>query len=229
MLGQKTSRTRQVSVVVVGLGRFGGAVAASLSRQGIDVLGIDADAEIVQKWSNELEHVVQLDATHDEALAQVGIGEFDRAVVAIGNDVEASVLSAVALVEAGVPEIWAKAVSRKHGRILAKMGVQHVIYPDWSMGERVAHVVGGGMIDYMGFEDDFALARTRAPRETWDRTLAESVPRSRHGVTIVGLKRPSEDFTYARPDTQVLRGDELIVSGQTARVEAFCALSDLPA
>lgn len=228
MLG-RTPRPRPVSVVVIGLGRFGGAVAASLSRQGVEVLGVDVDAAIVQKWSHQIEHVVQADATDDAALAQLGVGEFDRAVVAIGNDVEASVLSAVALVEAGVPEVWAKAITRKHGRILGKIGVQHVIYPDWSMGERVAHIVAGGMTDYMGFEDGFAIARTRAPRETWDRSLAESRPRSRHQVTIVGLKRAGEDFTYAQPDTRVQRGDELIVSGRTDHVEAFCSLGDLPA
>lgn len=228
MLG-RNPRPRQVSVVVIGLGRFGGAVAASLSRQGIDVLGVDTDPAIVQKWSGQIEHVVQADATDDAALAQLGVGEFDRAVVAIGNDVEASVLSAVALVEAGVPEVWAKAITRKHGRILGKIGVQHVIYPDWSMGERVAHIVAGGMTDYMGFEDGFAIARTRSPRETWDLPLAQSLPRSRHGVTIVGLKRTGENFTYAQADTVVRRGDELIVSGPTDRVEAFCSLTDLPA
>lgn len=223
----RTRRSDELSVVVIGLGRFGGAVAASLSRRGIDVVGVDVDAHVVQKWSHQIEDVVQLDATDDAALAQLGVGDFDRAVVAIGNDVEASVLSAVALVEAGVPEIWAKAITRKHGRILGKIGVQHVIYPDWSMGERVAHIVAGGMTDYMGFEDGFAIARTRAPRETWERALGESRPRSRHGVTIVGLKRPGEDFTYAQAETVVRRGDELIVSGPTHLVEAFSALSDV--
>lgn len=227
MLG-RNPRPRQVSVVVIGLGRFGGAVAASLARRGIDVVGVDIKPGVVQRWAQQIEHVVQADATDDEALARLGVSEFDRAVVAIGNDVEASVLSAVALVEAGVPEVWAKAITRKHGRILGKIGVQHVIYPDWSMGERVAHIVAGGMTDYMGFEDGFAIARTRAPHETWDRTLGQSQPRTLHGVTIVGLKRPGEDFTYAQADTVVQRGDELIVSGPTDRVEAFSRLADLP-
>ena len=215
---------QNVSVVVIGLGRFGTSVAESLVNLGQEVLAIDDDPALVERWSDELTHVVQADSTDDQALQQLGVGDFDRAVVAIGADIEASVLTVLALSEAGVPDIWAKAISRKHGRILERVGAHHVVYPERSMGERVAHMLTGGMMEYLEFDDEFSIARARAPRETWGRPLSESTPRTRHGVTVVGVKRVGEDFTYATPDTRVEPHDQLIVSGATERVERFCAL-----
>ena len=210
------------SVVVIGLGRFGSAVADSLVRMGQEVLAIDEDPALVEKWADDLTHVTQADSTDEQALRQLGVSDFDRAVVAIGTDIEASVLTVLALSEAGVPDIWAKAITRKHGAILERVGAHHVIYPEYSMGERVAHMLTGGMMDYIEFDDDFSIARTLAPSFTWDKTLAESAPRSKHGVTIVGVKRTGEDFTYARPETLVNRNDHLIVSGPPRLVEKFC-------
>lgn len=217
-------KTDSVSVVVIGLGRFGSAVAESLVNLGQEVLAIDENRELVERWSDELTHVAQADTTDDEALRQLGVANFDRAVVAIGADIEASVLTVLALAEAGVPDIWAKAITRKHGQILERVGAHHVVYPEHSMGERVAHMLTGGMMDYIEFDDAFSIARSLAPRETWDKTLAESSLRNRHGVTIVGIKRQGEDFTYARPETLVERHDQLIVSGPTEKVERFCTL-----
>ncbi len=213
-----------VSVVVIGLGRFGTAVAQSLVNLGQEVLAVDENLALVERWAEELTHVVQADTTDDQALRQLGISDFDRAVVAIGTDIEASVLTVLALAEAGVPDIWAKAITRKHGAILERVGAHHVVYPEHSMGERVAHMLTGSMIDYIEFDDHFSIARAHAPKETWDKTLAESSPRTHHGVTIVGVKRLGEDFTYARPETSVARNDQLIVSGPTDKVERFCNL-----
>ncbi len=220
----RNKKLDSVSVVVIGLGRFGTAVAESLVNLGQEVLAIDEDAGLVERWADELTHVVQADTTDEEALRQLGVGDFDRAVVAIGADVEASVLTVLALAEAGVPDIWAKAVTRKHGSILERVGAHHVVYPEFSMGERVAHMLTGGMMDYIEFDDEFSIARTRAPQETWGKTLAESSPRTHHGVTIVGVKRHGQDFTYARPETTVERHDQLIVSGPTSKVERFCSM-----
>ncbi|MBA2444892.1 MAG: TrkA family potassium uptake protein, partial [Nocardioidaceae bacterium] len=126
--------------------------------------------------------------------------------------------------EAGVKEIWAKAITHKHGLILERVGAHHVVYPEFAMGERVAHMLASSMIDYIEFDDGFSLARTFAPAMTWDKALGESSPRTHYGVTVVGVKRVGSDFTYARPETVVHRGDELIVSGPTGKVESFCAL-----
>lgn len=213
------------SVVVIGLGRFGSAVAESLVRLGHDVLCIDSDPAIVQDWSDRLAHVVQADSCNPDALRQLGVAEFQHAVVGIGINIESSVLTTLALSELGVPDIWAKAVTRNHGRILERTGAHHVVFPEAAMGERVAHLVTGKMIDFIEFDDDFAIVKTRAPREAVGRTLAESALRTRYGITIVGVKRPGLDFAYARPETVILEGDLLIVSGQTAAVERFAAMA----
>jgi trk system potassium uptake protein len=223
-LARKVRTKSSGSVVVIGLGRFGTAVAESLVNLGQEVLAIDNDPGLVQRWADDLTHVVQADSTDEQALRQLGVGEFDRAVVAIGADIEASVLTVLAIAEAGVPDIWAKAITHKHGQILERVGAHHVVYPEHSMGERVAHMLVGSMIDYIEFDDGFSIARTNAPQLTWDKTLADSSPRTHYGVTIVGVKRGREDFTYARPETMVHRHDQLIVSGPTVNVEKFCRL-----
>ena len=213
------------TVLVVGLGRFGEAVAGSLIRMGHEVLGIDENAALVQRMSDRLTQVVQADSTDTEALRQLGVADFERAVVGIGGDLEASVLTVVSLVELGVSNIWAKATNERHGRILESTGAHHVVYPEARMGERVAHMVTGKMIDYIEFDDDYAIVKTRAPAELAGLTLADYGVRSRFGVTIVGIKRPKQDFTYARPETLVEKDDLLIVSGPTALVEKFSAIT----
>jgi trk system potassium uptake protein TrkA len=212
-------------VVIIGLGRFGGAVAQSLMRVGHEVLGIDEDPDVVQRWTDRLTHVVQADATHPEVLQQLGVGQMARAVVGIGDDIEASVLTVLALEEVGVGDIWAKATGERHGRILERTGAQHVVYPEAAMGERVAHLVTGKMIDFIEFEDGFAIAKTGSPTESHGKTLSESAIRSRHGITVVGIKRGRHDFMYAKADTIVEAGDILVISGPTAQVERFAALA----
>lgn len=224
-MSAKKNPTPADSVVVIGLGRFGGSVAASLVRLGHDVLGIDENAEIVQQWADQLTHVVQADTTNSDVLRQLGVKEFSRAVVGIGSDLEASVLTVLALEELGVPDIWAKATSVKHGRILERTGAHHVVYPEAAMGERVAHLVTGKMTDFIEFEDGFAIAKTSAPKEAWGKTLSESALRSKYGVTVVALKRTRADLTYAKADTIVEAGDQLIVAGTAALVETFAALT----
>ncbi|MPZ31053.1 MAG: NAD-dependent epimerase/dehydratase family protein [Rhodospirillales bacterium] len=212
-------------VVVIGLGRFGSAVAQSLVHLGHDVLAIDENAELVQSWASRLTHVVEADSSNPDALRRLGVQDHARAVVAIGSDIEASVLTVLALSELGVPDIWAKAVNSRHGRILERTGAHHVVYPEAAMGERVAHLVTGKMIDFIEFDDGFAIAKTRVPREATGKTLEESGVRSKYGVTVVGVKRPRTDFTYATPETMIERGDLLIVCGSTKLVEKFAALS----
>lgn len=220
----RPSTPKSNNVLVVGLGRFGSAVAESLSGLGHEVLAIEEDLALVQAWSDRLTHVVQADASNIDALRRLGAADFQHAVVGIGSDIEASVLTVLALSELGVPDIWAKAVSANHGKILEKTGAHHVVYPEAAMGERVAHLVTGKMIDFIEFDDGFAIVKTRPPREALGKTLAQSALRSRYGVTVVGVKRRRQDFTYARPETEVLEGDLLIISGPTREVERFAAL-----
>lgn len=211
-------------VLVIGLGRFGSAVAKSLVRLGHDVLAVDERADVVQKFAGDFTHVVSADTTDTEALRQIGAEQFRRAVVGIGTDIEASVLTVLGLSDLGVSEIWAKAISGKHAAILERVGATHVVRPESDMGKRVAHLVTGTMTDFIEFDDGFAIARTRTPQIACARSLEQSALRSRYGVTIVGVKTRGTDFTYARPETVISQSDELIVSGPTSKVEAFCAL-----
>ncbi len=212
-------------VVVLGLGRFGSAVARSLVHLGHDVLAVDERPDVVQRYASDFTHVVAADTTDTEALRQIGAEQFDVAVVGIGTDIEASVLTALGLLDLGVKEVWAKAISGKHAAILERIGVTHVVRPESQMGKRVAHLVTGTMTDFIEFDDGFAIARTRAPECTADRVLTDSNVRQKYGVTIVGVKSRGQDFTYAQADTFVSTGDELIVSGPTPKVEAYCALT----
>ncbi len=209
------------SVVVIGLGRFGSSVAEALSQLGHEVLGIDNDPEVVQSMSAVMAHVVQADATDLETLRQLGVDEFAHAVVSIGHNMEASVLAVLNLSQLRLKDIWAKADTQPHGRIAERVGAHHVVYPEANMGERVAHLVTGKMMDFIEFDDGFAIAKTRAPLETHGKALADSLVRSRRFVTVVGVKRPHQDFIYARPETVIEPGDILIVAGPTRQVEKF--------
>ncbi|QSB17536.1 TrkA family potassium uptake protein [Natronosporangium hydrolyticum] len=210
---------------MVGLGRFGGQVAASLIRLGHEVLAIDEDEQIVQKWADRLTHVVQADATDEDALRQLGVGDLRRAIVGIGTEIEASVLSVLTLNDLGVRDLWAKAISAKHGKILSAVGADHVIYPEAAMGERVAHLIASQMLDFIEFDDGYAMAKVQAPTEAIGRTLGDSKLRSKYGVTVVAVKMTGSDFTYARPETMVYGGALLIVAGKTPDVERFSSVT----
>lgn len=212
-------------IAVIGLGRFGSSLAEELMRRGWEVLGLDEDERLVQRHSDSLTHAATADCTDSEVLRQLGVHEFSTAVVAIGNDVEASILVTSNLLEDGVPNIWAKAISRQHGRILERLGAHHVVLPEHEMGERVAHLVTGRMLDFIEFDDDYALVKTVAPDLVTGVPLGVSAVRTTYGVTVVGIKRPGQDFTYATAETVVEPGDVIIVTGKTPAVEAFAELS----
>lgn len=208
-------------VLVIGLGRFGASIAMTLQDLGTDVLAMDTRAELVQEFSGHLTHVVQADATNLDALQQIGAADFSVAVVGVGTSIESSVLITANLVDLGKPVIWAKAISQAHGKILERIGAHHVVFPEKDAGQRVAHLVNGRLIDYIEFDDGFAIVKMRPPRETVGYTLAQSDIRAKYGVTVVGVKSPGRDFTYATPETMVAQHDLLIVSGHTDLLERF--------
>ena len=208
-------------VLVIGLGRFGAATAQQLVRQGREVLAIERDPQLVQKFSSTLTHVVEADATNVDALRQLGAQEFSSAVVGVGTSIESSVLITANLVDLGIDHLWVKAITPSHGKILKRIGANHVIYPEADAGQRAAHLVGGRMLDFIEFDDGFAIVKMYPPKETQGFTLAESSVRSKYGVTVVGVKSPGEDFTYARADTKVSGRDMLIVSGHVDLLERF--------
>lgn len=211
-------------VLVIGLGRFGAACAGELDRLEREVLAIDANLELVQKWSDRVTHTVQTDARNVEALRQIGAQDFQVAVVAVGSSIEASVLITANLVDLKVPQIWAKAVSQSHGKILARVGANHIVYPEREAGERVAHLVSGRMLDFIRFDDDFVLAKMYPPKFVRGVSLKESSVRTKYKVTIVGVKSPGKPFSYAEANTVVTNHDLIIVSGTNVDIERFAAL-----
>lgn len=208
-------------VVVIGLGRFGKSLADELERDGVEVLAIDKDISRVQDLAGRWTHIVQADATDIQAMEQLGVAEFTKAVIAIGHNLEASVLTAFVLRKLGVADIWAKAITTSQGEILSQVGVAHIVRPEHQMGKRVAHLVRGRMLDYIEFDDGYAIVKTTPPREIIGRSLAEAGVRQRWGVTIVGIKSAGKDFSYATPTSVVNEGDLIIVSGDRRKVEAF--------
>lgn len=215
------AESKNEPVVVIGLGRFGSAIALELTRRGTEVLAIDQSPKKVQSMAGSLTQVVTADCTDIEALRQLGVDEFYRAVVAIGSDLEASILVTSLLVELEIEDIWAKAVTKHHGRILRRVGAHHMVFPEHDMGERVAHLVSGRMLDYMQVDEDFAIVKIKPPREIAGMPLGESKLRARHGITVVALKSDDGAFTYATPDTVLTYDDTILAIGRTGDIEKF--------
>lgn len=215
------SADKRKPVLVVGLGRFGGAVARKLAHMGTEVLGVDTDPQLVQDYAADLTKVVEADCTDGEVLRQLGAADFDTAVVGIGTNIEASVLIVLALSEIGLTNIWAKATNANHARILERIGATHVVFPEESMGERVAHLLNERLLDFIAFDDEFAIARLRAPEAIVGLPLVTSACRKKYNVTVVGVKRAGEAFIHAGPDTIIFPADELVVSGRIGDIERF--------
>ena len=219
------SADRREPVLVIGLGRFGSAVALSLIRMGHEVLGVDANPQLVQSLSDELTQTVEADTTDIEALQALGAGDFASAVVGIGTDIEASVLTVLGLSDLQVPSIWAKATNENHGRILQRTGAHQIVFPEARMGERVAHLLNGRLLDFIQFDDRFAIAKLLAPEQIVGMTLQMSDVRKKYGITVVGIKRLEKDFEYAVPDTWILPEDLMVISGTIEDLERFAALT----
>jgi trk system potassium uptake protein TrkA len=212
------------SVAVIGLGRFGSSLALELMAAGTDVLGIDLDEELVQAMNGQLTQVVRADSTKEEALRQLAVNEFDRVVVAIGDDISASILTSSVLLGMGIPVIWAKANDDRHGIILEQLGVHHVIYPEKDMGRKVAHLVRGAALDYIEVDPGYALVKAAAPAVLLDKRLGDTGLRSAYGVTIAAFKRDAESWRNADADTVLHAGDTILVVGPTSSAENFAQL-----
>ena len=221
---QNAPRTpkKDSGVLVIGLGRFGSAIAATLDRLGQDVLAVERNPELVAQWAGRIA-LVEADAAYPEALEQLGAREFPVAVVGVGSYLEASVLITGNLVDIGIQQIWAKAISNEHARILQRIGAHHVVLPEADAGARVAHLVSGKLLDYIEVEDGFTIVKMRPPKETQGFTLAQSRVRERYGVTVIGVKSPGIDFAYATPSTRLSANDLIIVSGHADLLERFAA------
>jgi len=216
--------TRQ-SFAVIGLGRFGAAMARTLVELGQDVIGIDANEDRVQRVAEFLESVVRLDATDERALRAAGMKDVDVAVISIGENIEASLLVVMLVKELGVPRIIAKAVTPLHGRILEKIGVQRVIFPEREMAMRVAHsLVVPNVIDYIELSRDSSIIDMPAPAPFVGKSLRDLQLRNRYGLMLIAIKRKTAtgggEVTNVAPAAEdvIAEGDVLSLLGSNERL-----------
>ena len=212
------------NVAVIGLGRFGSSLALELVKGGHQVLGIDYDDKIVQSLAGELTHVVSADTTDIETLKELGLADLDCAVVAIGADLEASILTTSLLLQIGVKQLWVTANSSAHGRILEQIGAHHVIFPEYEMGRRVAHMVTGESLDYVQIDEDFVMVKSICPESFDGQTLAELKIRSNYEVTVVAVNSGDGVYAPAFPETKLSAGDLLVVAGRKQPLDEFVQL-----
>jgi trk system potassium uptake protein TrkA len=209
------------AVAVIGLGRFGRAIALELMETGTEVLGIDSDEDIVQSLNGQLTQVVRADTTNEEVLRQLAVHEFDRVIVAIGTDVQSSILTTSILLRMEIPHLWTKAVSDAHGQILSQLGVKHVIYPEHEMGRRVAHLVRGAALDYIEVDDDYAIVKMPPNRIVEGKRLGDTELRQEYGVTVMAVQRGTKEWCNADADTVIEAGDTILIAGPIKKAEAF--------
>jgi trk system potassium uptake protein len=209
---------------VIGLGRFGSAMASTLAELGHDVIGVDGNEDRVRQLADVIPHASQLDATDARALRAAGMQDVDVAVVSIGENIESSVLVVMLLQELGIGRIIAKAVSPLHGRILERLGVSRVIFPEREMAIRVAHgLVLPNVLDYIELSRDFSIVELPAPPEFVGRTLKQLELRPRLGLTLIAIKRttpsgPEETIISPAADETIRQDDVLSLLGSNARV-----------
>jgi trk system potassium uptake protein TrkA len=212
------------TILVIGLGRFGMSLAVTLEELGHEVIGVDVDPRPVAELRDRITQTVEADSTNIDALRQIGAETVRHAIVAIGNNMEASILTTSALVDVGIPDVWAKALSGPHQRILERVGATHVVQPERDMGRRLAHLVTGEAIDYLELDDNFAVVETTTPSELVGMTIAEADIRNRFDVTVVCVRFGNGGFTYASPEQRIDAGTVLVVAGATRDVDRFADL-----
>lgn len=206
--------------VVIGLGRFGASVARALYAQGCDVLAIDNDAEAVEEIADDVTHAVQAEATDEEALKRLGLRNFDVAVIAIGNDVQSSILAALLCKEMGIGYVMAKAQTELHEKVLLRMGVDRVVRPEKDMGVRVARsLTSRNIIEMIELSDVFQLVETHLPEGWSGSSLRQLNVRVRFGINIVAIRRGTELLVSPHGDEILQSGDELVVIGSKQDVE----------
>jgi len=209
-------------VAVIGLGRFGSSVARTLASSGCEVLAVDVDEARVKAIADEVTDAVRADALDDEALRGLGLRNFEVVVVAIGHEVEASILTTVLLKEMGVPKIVAKAQDDLHGRVLQKVGADMVVFPERDMGVRLAHtLISRNVIDEIQISTDYSIMEMQAPPRFLDRSLKELELRQRFGLTVLAIRRADRIIVSPDAEQTLEEGDVLVTLGQPERLESL--------
>lgn len=210
--------------LVIGLGRFGTSVAKTLYEAGENVLGIDVSEELVQDRINNniLKNAIIGDASDGKILKDIGAENFDVAFICIG-DIEASVMIALNLKELGIKSIIAKAINKKHGKVLTKIGATEIVYPEEHMGKRIAELtMNTDIIEHLKFTDNFVLVEVKAPSIFWNNSLIKLDVRNKYNINIVGIKKSKGEF-LPNPTANVVieEGDVLVIITDKKTVESF--------
>ncbi len=221
MRGKKT-------FAVLGLGRFGAAIAAELSEFGYEVIAIDGDLNIVEQMSEIVTQAVRADFTDIDQLRQIGVQECDAAVVATGSHLEESVLAVMNLKELGIETVLAKAKNKKFADILLKIGADRVVIPEKESGERVARqLVSSNIVDLIDLDDEFSIVEMRCPLKWTKKTLRELNLRSQYGINVLGIrKHPAERLSISPSADYMLEAtDQLMVIADNKLIEKIEALN----
>ena len=199
---------------VIGLGRFGGSICRELSREGMEVLAIDTDEDRVNEFSNIATHAVIADSTDESVLKNLGIRNFDHVIVAIGDNIQSSILTTIILKELGVEKITVKAQNDYHEKVLKKIGANRVVHPERDMGARIAHqMVSNNVLDYLELSDEHSIVELIAGTKMDGKTLLELDIRANYGVNIVAIKRNDRVLISPQANEKIIKGDILIVIG----------------
>ncbi|WP_244835312.1 TrkA family potassium uptake protein [Clostridium sp. BJN0001] len=198
--------------VVIGLGRFGISLAKTVYDLGHDVLVIDKDEDVIQDISDNVTHAVQMDATDENALKTLGIRNFDVAVVAIGSNIQASIMATLLVKELGVKYIIAKGNSDIHAKVLYKIGADKVILPEKDMGVRVAHnLVSSSIFDYIELSSEYSIMEIEVLGEWENKTLKDTKLRSRYGINVVAIKN-GDKINVSPSADDIIREKDIIVA-----------------
>ena len=210
---------------VIGLGRFGSNMAKALSKMGYEVLAIDKNQHKVQEFSDEVTHVVQADTTDENALRELGILNFDVVVVAIGEDVQANVLTTLQLKEIGVNFIVATSRNSLHTKLLEKVGADRIVAPERDMARRVAYnLASTSVMDYIELSPRFSIVEITAPKAFQNKTIAESNIRAKYGINVVAIKRGEDLIISQLPSEKIIKDDIVVVVGKNESINGLEAL-----
>ncbi|KKC30762.1 potassium channel family protein [Caldanaerobacter subterraneus] len=209
--------------VVIGLGSFGMSLAKTLYEMGNDVLVIDKDEELVQSMAGLVTHAVRADATDENVLKSLGVKNFDVAIVAIGKNMESSIMITMLVKEMGVKYVIAKAHNELHARVLYKVGADRVVMPEKDMGIRVArNIFSSNLLDLIEFSKDYSIAEILPIEEWFHKTLKEIRMRERYGLNVIAAKKMNDEIIVSPgPDYVVDEGDILAVCGKNVDIKKF--------
>jgi len=213
---------KRKSFAIIGAGRFGASLAISLSEMGHDVLIVDSDENKVQELSETVTHAVQADATNEHMLRNLGITNFDVVVVAIGVDLQASILTSLLVKEMGAKYVLAKARTTLHGKVLEKIGVDRVVFPEKDMGLRIArHLTSVNVLDFIDFSPDYSVTELLAPLKMEGKTLGELSLRKKYGINAIAIRSGKQINISPLADDIIKKGDVLIILGDNKALEKF--------